>query len=205
MKNERIVFHGVDSFSRPIFRSVDYPKNFFGSTDILVDYNETESDILTKVHESDLCFFGNKFECEPMGGHPGNIKIITKSEANIIQDEICEQKLKECLVSDKGTYKNSKKLLPTSKDQEALASAVQQQEAINKGRSICCGHDFWEKEIDYGEVVMCHRCYQFYVKIKVLPWISQRNLDGGYNTNHLEYDMYAPITPRITRCGYSIS
>lgn len=60
---EQIKFHGIDSFGRPVFRSLKYPRNFFGSVTKLV---RTKEDV-DSIAECDLCFFGNSFNCEPMG------------------------------------------------------------------------------------------------------------------------------------------
>lgn len=107
-----------------------------------------------------------------------------------------------------GTYKNKKNLLPTFIQTEALKEAVKAQKYKDSGGKIGCGHDFWDKEVEYGEVVYCNRCHQFFTKIKVLPWITTKSpwrfeKDEGdeglrYGTNHLEHDFYVPIPPRIT-------
>ncbi len=69
---EEVKFYGIDSWSRPIFRSIKHPRNFFGSVTKLCS-NEKEA---KKITEFDLCFFGNSFDCEPMGTLASNIKII---------------------------------------------------------------------------------------------------------------------------------
>jgi len=43
------------------------------------------------------------------------------------------------------------------------------------GGSISCGHDFWDKEIEFGDTVLCTRCYQYFVKMKDRVWW----IDGG--------------------------
>ena len=69
---EQIKFYGIDSWSRPIFRSVQHPRNFFGSVTKLISSIEDSKNIT----EFDLCFFGNRFDCEPMGTTAKNIEII---------------------------------------------------------------------------------------------------------------------------------
>jgi len=64
---ERVKFAGIDGFNRPVFRSLDFPRNFFGSTDVLFRCDAPAYEVLAKVSERDLTFFGNKFGCEPMG------------------------------------------------------------------------------------------------------------------------------------------
>ena len=67
MKNEKVKFVGIDNFNRPIFRSIDFPRNFFGATDILFSFEADEAEVLSKISVKDLTYFGNKFNCEPMG------------------------------------------------------------------------------------------------------------------------------------------
>lgn len=40
---------------------------------------------------------------------------------------------------------------------------------------ICCGHDFWDKVkiMQYGDTVLCTRCYQYFAKIKDLVWLIE--------------------------------
>lgn len=66
-KKEQVQFYGIDSFGRPVFRSLKFKKNFFGSTDILFDDEATEEEVLAKIKAEDLLFFGSYFGCEPMG------------------------------------------------------------------------------------------------------------------------------------------
>jgi len=73
--NERVTFTGIDGWNRPVFRSVDFPRNFFGSTDVLFGLEATEAEVLEKVAEHDLTFFGHKFGCEPMGTPAKGIEI----------------------------------------------------------------------------------------------------------------------------------
>ena len=70
-----VKFRGIDSFNRPVFVSVESPKCFYGSTDILFGYHSTEEEVLSKITEEDLCYFGSSFDCEPMGTAAGHIKI----------------------------------------------------------------------------------------------------------------------------------
>ena len=74
MKN-KIKFVGIDSWNRPIFKNIKC-ESFYGSTDILFNYGDTEEKVLEKVSEKDITWFGNKFGCEPMGT-PCNVEIVT--------------------------------------------------------------------------------------------------------------------------------
>jgi len=65
---EQVRFFGIDSFNRPVFRSLEHPNNYFGSTTHLFCQDATEKQVLMTVSEAELEFFGNKFGCEPMGG-----------------------------------------------------------------------------------------------------------------------------------------
>ena len=104
-----------------------------------------------------------------------------------------------------GTYKNKKGLLPTSVQTEDLKEAVRVLKYKDSGGKVGCAHDFWDKDIEYGEVVYCNRCHQFFTKIKVLPWITTRRPynfeeDGElrYGTNHLKSNCYVAVPIRIT-------
>lgn len=72
LEKEEVRFYGIDSWSRPIFRSTKYPRNFFGSVTKLCNKEDIKN-----IIEFDLCFFGNSFDCEPMGTPANNIKIVT--------------------------------------------------------------------------------------------------------------------------------
>jgi hypothetical protein len=76
MKTVKIRFAGVDSWNRPVFKSIDKPGRYFGSVIELFDMGATESDVLAKIGEDDLVYFGDCFDCEPMGSASGNIEIV---------------------------------------------------------------------------------------------------------------------------------
>lgn len=67
----QVVFHGVDSWGRPVFKAVE-GKNFYGDTDNLFDSHSTEQEILESVTAKDLIYFGSKFDCEPLGTLPSD-------------------------------------------------------------------------------------------------------------------------------------
>ena len=75
-KEEILVkFEGIDRFNRPIFKSLK-TKSRYGSVDVLFNYDSTEKDVLRKVSEKDLLYFGNSFGCEPMGDSVENLIIM---------------------------------------------------------------------------------------------------------------------------------
>ena len=67
---KKIKFEGIDNWNRPVFKAKD-SRERFGCIHELFDYDATEMDVLSKVNEEDLCYFGNSFNCEPMGTNPG--------------------------------------------------------------------------------------------------------------------------------------
>ena len=74
-KIEQIKFEGIDSWNRPVFKSVAN-KNRFGSVDKLFSIGAAEQEVIGTVTEKDLCFFGTWFGCEPMGTPSGDVVII---------------------------------------------------------------------------------------------------------------------------------
>ena len=70
----KVKFEGIDSWNRPIFKSINSTDRF-GSVHDLFNDDATESRVLELVKEEDLCFFGVSFGWEPMGT-PCDVKII---------------------------------------------------------------------------------------------------------------------------------
>jgi hypothetical protein len=66
---KKVQFVGVDSFNRPIFKSMT-DKAHYGSTETLFSYDATESEVLAKIDANGLSYFGTRFDCEPMGTKP---------------------------------------------------------------------------------------------------------------------------------------
>ena len=98
MKTYTIVFKGIDDWNRPVFKVVDKPF-YFGSVNILFDWNATEEKVLQKITVKDLEYFGTHFNCEPNGGMPTGLelKIVRKKEFDHIHQQAIEdiQHLKE--------------------------------------------------------------------------------------------------------------
>jgi len=74
-----IQFEGIDDFNRPIFKGIDSNQRF-GSVDFLFGYESTEKEVLDVISEEDLLYFGNTFECEPMGSAAPEINIVRKNK-----------------------------------------------------------------------------------------------------------------------------
>jgi hypothetical protein len=79
MTAERVVFHGIDRFNRPVFKSLDHPNQFFGSVEVLFAGDASEADVLAKIDANHLTFFGRSFDCEPMGT-PASVLIVSAAE-----------------------------------------------------------------------------------------------------------------------------
>ena len=62
-----VKFFGIDDWNRPVFKSKN---EFYGSLNKLFDGQTTEEEVLEKVTEEDLVWFGSEFNCEPMGTKP---------------------------------------------------------------------------------------------------------------------------------------
>jgi hypothetical protein len=107
---------------------------------------------------------------------------------------------------DNGTYKDPKKLMAyEGRDgAEVIKEAIERQKYKDKGGKISCGHDFWDKDVELGEVVFCNRCKQFFARIACLPWLTRnkysfdKNAEYHYGTNHLEGKWFTPIEARVT-------
>ena len=67
---EKIKFYGIDGFNRPVFKSLDEPRAFYGSTRTLFNDDATEKDVLEELTAEDLEYLGSRFGCEPCGTPP---------------------------------------------------------------------------------------------------------------------------------------
>ena len=76
---------------------------------------------------------------------------------------------------------------------------------------LVCPHDFWEraKLLDYGDVVLCQMCDQYFTKIRHIPWVFRKkdvlNPRPGINRmtlkarpNHQAQDCWIRVPVRIT-------
>lgn len=78
--SEKIQFYGIDGFNRPVFKSLDKPRHFYGNTSKLFGYEATEAEVLEQVTADDLCYFGSRFDCEPYGTGAVNLEIVKKGK-----------------------------------------------------------------------------------------------------------------------------
>ena len=71
-----IKFRGIDHWNRPVYRDVN-SKNHYGNVNKLFSYEAEEKEV-NEYHEKfnfdELCYFGQHFGCEPMGGLNKDIK-----------------------------------------------------------------------------------------------------------------------------------
>lgn len=87
-KTIKIKFVGIDSWNRPIFKTVDLEKgNFYaGDSWNLFDYDATEEEVLrfykTRNLSEELTYFGEKFGCEPWGFPLESAKLEIVTEDN---------------------------------------------------------------------------------------------------------------------------
>jgi hypothetical protein len=97
-------------------------------------------------------------------------------------------------------YIDKKRLLPRSNETEVIKKAIETEQKKQTGWGISCGHDFWDKDVDFGETVFCTRCHQYFAKVRVLPWMTKNDYDWGtaYDVNHYDSDWYVPVQPRIS-------
>jgi len=82
----KIKFKGIDSWNRSVFVGQEperYKSSYFGSVDTLfpdktIAPNNTVEEIVSYFKENvkELQYFGQKFDCEPMGGLASHVKLI---------------------------------------------------------------------------------------------------------------------------------
>lgn len=77
MKNTIIVkFESIDSWNRPVFKD-EQSNRRYGCLDKLFNEDAIAQQVKEIVTVRDLVYFGNSFDCEPMGDPiPSNIKIV---------------------------------------------------------------------------------------------------------------------------------
>lgn len=93
---------------------------------------------------------------------------------------------------------------PKTLSQNDLKDVVERQKYKDSGGIIHCGHDFWDsvKGANYGDVLLCNRCHQYFAKIKHLPWVV--NNPSFRYTHHLPQVLgdseawFCPVEVRIT-------
>jgi len=62
----KLIFVGIDNWNRPVFKA-ENRKEYYGSVNELFSEGSTKEEVLSKIDEYDLCYFGDHFGCEPMG------------------------------------------------------------------------------------------------------------------------------------------
>jgi len=76
-------------------------------------------------------------------------------------------------------------------ENENLQAAIDAVEYTEKGGKICCGHDFHDKEVDFGDIVYCGRCHQYFTKVKSMAWLVR----GGKSRAHADMDIDCTFPP----------
>lgn len=72
-----------------------------------------------------------------------------------------------------------------------------------KGGSIGCGHDFWNhaRNKPGGDIFLCTRCYQYFVKMNGLPWWNEGHEYGEFTadprSNHMDGAWFHPVDIRF--------
>lgn len=77
---ERVKFLAIDSWNRPIFKSLDKKRTFYGCPYRLFSHGAKESEVLKALDENDLTYFGSFFDCEPMGTMVEGLEIVRGSK-----------------------------------------------------------------------------------------------------------------------------
>src|SRR5271170_6250418 len=76
---------------------------------------------------------------------------------------------------------------------------------------LICKHDFWElvKTINFGDIILCHRCSQYFTKIRNMPWLVKGGKEISCSTstakiktktqpNHKNWGCMVRVPIRIT-------
>ena len=69
MKTKQVRFVNIDDWNRPVFKQID-AKLYYGSTEKLFPYEESEESVLKTVSEMDLTYFGEKLAEMVQGKDP---------------------------------------------------------------------------------------------------------------------------------------
>ena len=77
MKNIYLTFKGIDDFNRPIFKDIN-SKAHYGDTCKLYSWDTPPEEVIKHFsnNDSELCYFGEHFNCEPYGTREENTKFI---------------------------------------------------------------------------------------------------------------------------------
>ena len=80
------------------------------------------------------------------------------------------------------------------------------------GGKVVCGHDFWDNadNAQPGDILLCTRCGQYFVKANDLPWWIEGGVDAIFShardthSNHIsdrKGEWYYPIDIRVQDCN----
>lgn|ERR1035437_2624306 len=80
-------------------------------------------------------------------------------------------------------------------------------------KMLVCKHDFWDQAVlmDFGDVILCQRCCQYFTKVKHLPWLIRsreypahllppqiKRARSKPITNHKDWPCMVRVPVRIT-------
>lgn len=76
----QLKFEGINDWNCPIFK--DHNNNRYGDTENLFKWGSTFEMVIARISEKDICYFGDTFDCEPMGTsiNPDKIKLVKEWE-----------------------------------------------------------------------------------------------------------------------------
>lgn len=86
----KVKFHRVDSYNRPVFKDIE-KNRFYGALNKLFSYTDSENKVCETVCPEDLVYFGNSFDCEPMGTPVEAVLIILRTNK---QEKCLKRELK---------------------------------------------------------------------------------------------------------------
>lgn len=84
-------------------------------------------------------------------------------------------------------------------------------ESTKMQRQLVCQHDFWDKTkfLDYGDIILCQRCSQYFAKVKHLICVVRgkevlnpsphiKKMMVKPKPNHKEVDVFVRVPVRVS-------
>ena len=137
MRIIKIKFVGIDSWNRPIYKSIN-GKQYFGSIDTLFPFGEKEeAQEYIRNNVKELVYFGKYFDCEPYGIHPNNFE--EPAQLEIVED----------IELNKNPLVNASSDIRVYVQQIQAEKGILQEQNIKYKNLLSNIKDFVQKEIDY--------------------------------------------------------